>query len=322
MSEQPAGATDVRTWGTCTVADDDGSHKVKRIVATRRRSGDHWAAQGDHRAAQGRAGRHGGGGDGRPGRGGPDPRCAGRTGRRVPVARRAGPDRRARRRHHDHDRAGDHLGALDHHRATHDHHDLDGAGHHLQPPGPNHDDHRAGDHDHHDDPQANTSSKTPWPLIVVIIVLVLAIVLVVVLMRSRRRKALEAEWRRAVVPALSDAQLARESLSSGNAVSDDPELRGAVSVQVERAAAALDGAARKAPDPQAGSMATTAAGALRGLAFAVEADRLLRHGASAPTGVQLAQADEARRARTTELNTALARLSTRIGVPPGTSSRR
>ncbi len=133
-------------------------------------------------------------------------------------------------------------------------------------------------------PQANTSSKTPWPLIVVIIVLVLAIVLVVVLMRSRRRKALEAEWRRAVVPALSDAQLARESLSSGNAVSDDPELRGAVSMQVERAAAALDGAARKAPDPQAGSMATAAAGALRGLAFAVEADRLLRHGTSAPDG--------------------------------------
>ncbi len=171
-------------------------------------------------------------------------------------------------------------------------------------------------------PQTNASSKTPWALIAVIIVLVLAIALVLLLMRARRRKGLEADWRRAVVPALSDAQLARESLLSGNAVTEDAELRGAVSVQVERAAAALESAARKAPDPEAGSLATATAGSLRGLAFAVEADRLLRHGASAPTGVQLAQADEARRARTTELNTALARLSARIGSGSGSSSRR
>ena len=52
-------------------------------------------------------------------------------------------------------------------------------------------------------------------------------------------------------------------------------------------------------------MATTAAGALRGLAFAIEADRLLRHGTAAPTGMQLAEADEARRARSTELSAAL-----------------
>jgi hypothetical protein len=156
----------------------------------------------------------------------------------------------------------------------------------------------------------------------VIIVLVIAIVLVALLMRSRKRRGVEAEWRRAVVPALSDAQLARESLAGGNAASEDPEVRGAVAVQVERAAVALDGTARKAPDPEARSMATATAGALRGLAFAIEADRLLRHGTSAPTGVQLAQADQARRDRSTELNTALARLSARIGSPPGSSSRR
>ncbi|MGH9079700.1 MAG: hypothetical protein ACRDYE_06445 [Acidimicrobiales bacterium] len=150
-----------------------------------------------------------------------------------------------------------------------------------------------------------------------IVVLVIAIVVVALLMRARKRRGLQAEWRRAVVPALSDAQLARESLASGNAVSEDPEVRGAVAVQVERAAVALDGAARQAPDPQAKSTATSAAGALRGLAFAVEADRLLRHGTSAPTGVQLAQADQARRDRATELNTALARLSARMGSPSG-----
>ena len=161
-----------------------------------------------------------------------------------------------------------------------------------------------------------TSSKTPWGLIVLIVVLVIAIVAVVALLRSRKRKAQETEWRRVVVPALSDAQLARDSLLSGNAMSDDSELRGAVTVQAEKAAGALDRAASSAPDPQAGSTATSAAAALRGLAFAVEADRLLRQGTSAPTGTQLAEADQARRARNSELGAALARLSTRVGSAP------
>ena len=130
-----------------------------------------------------------------------------------------------------------------------------------------------------------TASKTPWGLIALIVVLVIAIVLLAVLLRSRKRNPVEKEWRRAVVPALSDAQLARESLLSGNAVSDDSELRGAVSFQAEKAAVALERTASSAPDPQAGSMATSAAGALRGLAFAIEADRLLRHGTSAPSGI-------------------------------------
>jgi hypothetical protein len=162
-------------------------------------------------------------------------------------------------------------------------------------------------------PAASTSSSTPWGLIVVIVVLVIAIGLVLLLLASRRRRGVETDWHRAVVPALSDAQLARASLLSGNAESDDPQVRGAVEVQVERAATALERTVAGAPDPEAGTMATTAANGLRGLAFAIEADRLLRHGTSAPTGVQLAQADEARRARGNELNAALARLSARIG---------
>ncbi len=161
----------------------------------------------------------------------------------------------------------------------------------------------------------NTSSKTPWALIIVIVVLVLAIVLVFVLLAARRRRGAEATWRNAVVPALSDAQLARASLLSDNAVSGDSEVRSAVAVQAERAAVALDHTVPTAPDPEAGQMAATAAGALRGLAFAVEADRLLRHGTAAPTGMQLAEADEARRARTGELSTALARLATRVAPP-------
>ena len=163
----------------------------------------------------------------------------------------------------------------------------------------------------------NTTSKTPWALIVVVVVLVLAIGLVILLLAARRRRGVEAAWRKAVVPALSDAQLARASLLSDNAVSEDAEVRGAVAVQVERAAVALDHTVASAPDPDAGAMAAATSGSLRGLAFAIEADRLLRHGTASPTGIQLAEADEARRARSAELTTALVRLSTRIGSAPG-----
>ena len=100
-------------------------------------------------------------------------------------------------------------------------------------------------------------------------------------------------------------------------MADDAELRGAVAAQVERASTALEHAASTAPDPPAGSSAATAAAALRGLAFAIEADRLLRHGAGAPSGVQLAQADQARRDRDAELEAALARLQAHV-TPPTT----
>lgn len=158
-----------------------------------------------------------------------------------------------------------------------------------------------------------TSSSTPWGLIVLIVVLVVAIVVVLLLLLSRRRKMAEARWRRLVVPAMSDAQLARESLLSDNAMSEDVELRRAVSEQSERASTALELAALNAPDSDAQALATSAASSLRGLAFAVEADRLLRQGAVAPTGAQLAEADHAKRARTAELNAALHSLSERIG---------
>jgi hypothetical protein len=164
------------------------------------------------------------------------------------------------------------------------------------------------------------SSSTPWGLIVLIVVLVILIVVIALVLVARKKRGAEAEWRRAVVPALSDAQLARDALLSGNAESEDPEVRGAVAVQVERAATALDRSVRSAPDEQAGAMASAGAEAVRNLAFAIEADRLLRHGTSSPTGMQLAQADEARRSRGTEINTALARLSARISTKNGKPS--
>lgn len=159
---------------------------------------------------------------------------------------------------------------------------------------------------------APTSKSTPWGLIALIVVLALLIVLVTVLLVVRRARSRQTAWRRAVAPGFSDARLARDALLSSNATSDDAELRAAVALQVERAATALEGAATRAPEPQDADAARTAAASLRGLGFAVEADRLLRHGAGAPTGAELAEADQARRDRTGELDRALQRLSAHV----------
>jgi hypothetical protein len=160
---------------------------------------------------------------------------------------------------------------------------------------------------------------TAVALIVLAILLVVAVILVVVLFRRRTKRQAVTEWHGSVLPAVVDARLARESLLSGNATSDNPELRGSVDIQVDRAARALEHATRFAPNEQARNATNAVAGSLRGLAFSIEADRLLRQGAASPSGMQLAEADEARRSRLSELDASLARLSSHLGAP---SSRR
>jgi hypothetical protein len=157
------------------------------------------------------------------------------------------------------------------------------------------------------------TTSTPWGLVALIAVLVLAIILVTVLLVVRRARVRQGTWRRAVVPALSDARLARDALLSGNAESDDDRLRADVRLQVERAATALEETVDRAPEPEDADAVRSVAGSLRGLAFAIEADRLLHHGANAPSGDQLAEADVARRDRGAELDRAIARLTARVG---------
>jgi hypothetical protein len=157
------------------------------------------------------------------------------------------------------------------------------------------------------------SASTPWGLIVLIVVLVVAIVVVTVALFVRRARARQGTWRRMVLPSLSDARLARDALLSGNAESDDDRLRADVRLQVERAATALESTIDRAPEPEDADAVRSVTTSLRGLAFAIEADRLLRHGASAPSGAQLAEADMARRDRGTELDRSIARLAARIG---------
>lgn len=157
-----------------------------------------------------------------------------------------------------------------------------------------------------------SSSKTlGWVLLAVVVAL--AALLVGLLIARNRRQGREADWDRSVGPALTAAELARELiLSQTNA--DDAQHRATVSVQVDDAVDGLERVAAAAPDEAHRSLCMRCANSLRGLAFAVEADHLMRSGGQSPTGEQLASADSARRSRSAELNAALEEL--RLAIAP------
>ena len=119
------------------------------------------------------------------------------------------------------------------------------------------------------------------------------------------------DWDRSVGPALTAAELARELILS-QTEADDAQHRATVAVQVDDAVDGLERAAAAAPDDVHRSLTMRCANSLRGLAFAVEADHLLRSGGKTPTGEQLASADSARRNRSSELNAALENLKLAI----------
>ena len=160
--------------------------------------------------------------------------------------------------------------------------------------------------------KTTSSSKTlGWVLLAVVIAL-LALFVGLLIARSRRQGR-EVDWDRSVGPALTAAELARELiLSQTNA--DDAQHRATVAAQVDDAVNGLERAAAAAPDPTHRSVAMRCADSLRGLAFAVEADYLMRSGGKTPTGEQLASADSARRNRSAELNAALEEL--RLAITP------
>lgn len=158
--------------------------------------------------------------------------------------------------------------------------------------------------------KATSSSKT-WGWVLLAVVIALAVILVGLLIARTRRHGREVDWERSVAPAITAAELARELvLSQTN--NDDAQHRATVGVQVDDAVDGLERAAAAAPDEAHRALAMRGADSLRGLAFAVEADHLMRSGGQTPTGEQLASADSARRNRSAELNTALADLKAAI----------
>jgi hypothetical protein len=162
---------------------------------------------------------------------------------------------------------------------------------------------------------SSSSSSTPWGWILLAVVVVLAAGLVALLIARSKRQGREADWQRSVRPAIAAAELARDLVVS-QTEADDQQRRASVSIQVDDAVDGLERCADSAPDDITRGMCTRCAESLRGLAFAVEADHLLRSGGEHPTGEQLAAADAARRNRAAELEGALMELKA-AAAPPG-----
>jgi cytochrome c1 len=146
-----------------------------------------------------------------------------------------------------------------------------------------------------------------------------ALGLVLWLIARNRRQGREAVWERSVQPAVTSAELARQLVLS-QTESDDAQRRASVAAQVDDAVDGLERAAASAPDDTTRGLCARCADSLRGLAFAVEADYLMRSGGEHPTGEQLAAADQARRNRTAELDAALRELKAAI-TPASTEAR-
>ena len=121
-------------------------------------------------------------------------------------------------------------------------------------------------------------------------------------------------WQRSVRPAVTAAELARDLVLS-QSEHDDAQRRASVAAQVDDAVDGLERAAASAPDDVSRNLSGRSAESLRGLAFAVEADHLMRSGGENPTGEQLAAADQARRHRRTELESALVELKAAVNPP-------
>jgi hypothetical protein len=160
--------------------------------------------------------------------------------------------------------------------------------------------------------KTSSSSKT-WGWVLLAVVIILAAILVAFLIARTRRQGREVDWERSVLPAVTAAELARELVLSQTST-DDGQRRASVALQVDEAVDGLERAAATAPDEAHRALSIRCAESLRGLAFAVEAERLLRTGGQTPTGEQLASADAARRNRSAELNAALADL--RVAIAP------
>jgi len=172
-------------------------------------------------------------------------------------------------------------------------------------------------------PSSGGGSDTPWGWIIAALVVVAAVLIAILVRRRVVGKKNEEAWKADARNVLGDAELARDMLE-GEARPDqteDPSRRATVHNNVENVAVSLDRLAATAPTKEDAADAAAVAGSLRGYAFALEAERLLRDGPNAPTGDQLASADQARRTREADLDRALGALRARVVEPEDTSPR-
>ncbi len=153
----------------------------------------------------------------------------------------------------------------------------------------------------------SSSSASTWAWILGgIAVLALIAAAVAALIGASRRKQATDTWIPSARAGLETASLARTLLLAQPTGGDEQVNQ--VRAQAEDAARTLDRSAANAPDEQSRQATSSVAEGLRGVVFALEAERLLRSGVRPPTAAQLAEADVARRRRAGELDASLAQL--------------
>jgi hypothetical protein len=161
-------------------------------------------------------------------------------------------------------------------------------------------------------PTSHSTSSDTWVLVVIAIAAALVLALLIgVLVAGRRRRRATSAWLPSARTALDSATSARDLLLSEPADAD-AATHEAIRTKVSEAARMLDGVSARAPDEEARMASHDAAEELRGLLFAVEAQRLLPTGRTPPTADQLAQADLQRRTRESELERAMVRLGRQV----------
>ena len=179
---------------------------------------------------------------------------------------------------------------------------------HIHHPRVDDDDHHYGGH--------RSSSSTPWGWIILAIVLLLAAVLVAVLIGRSRRTGSGKRLAALGAPGLGGGRTGPGSGPVADRATTTPSAGPASASRWRRPSTAWSGSASSAPDDLGRNIAARSAESLRGLAFAVEADHLMRSGGEHPTGEQLAAADATRRGRAAELEANLLELKAAVTPPP------
>jgi hypothetical protein len=166
---------------------------------------------------------------------------------------------------------------------------------------------------------SSSDSSTPWGWIIFVLVLVAIALIALLVLLTRSRNRAKREWKNAAASSLRDADLVRDMLAGEARPGEAEEATRVAAVRdnVERVAARFDQLASTAPNDDMRTGSTSVANALRGYFFALEAEQLLHGAPTSPTADQLAAADATKRARNTELQTALEKVRA-YAAPAGT----
>jgi hypothetical protein len=159
--------------------------------------------------------------------------------------------------------------------------------------------------------QSNSSSTPVGWIIGGVVAFLLVILAVVLFSRSHSRRRAREVWRTEVEPVLVQATMVRDRLVG--AQQPDPAGRAAITDQLQSVTSSLTRVAKSAPTDEATAAANAVSENLRGLSFAQEASDLLRSGPAAPSGEQLAKADQDSRTQLAQLDAAIAGLRAQMG---------